>query len=347
MTPRSKRTTLGKLLTLLLAFSLFAAACGGGDDDDSADADDADNTTTETTDGDDAGDDDGDEDEGEQVAPTIDEPVEEETDEGPVFGGTLRVTTEAESDGLNPVANNFAVSAYLMAGPVFDPLFAYDATGAWIPYLAESAAPVEGTNSWQIKLREGVLFHDGTEMTADDAIAAFEAAASDPIISLAILPSYPAENRVEKIDEYTVQYNLIRQTAHFPVNLTGQLGFVPPASYIAAAAEDPSLDQEPIGQGPFRITNRQQDSSTLVEKFEDYWQGTDNIYLDAIEFLPITDTAIAAERVAAGYIDVIITSNPDAILTLRDADSVNTIENLLSGENDIMMNTAVPPFDDI
>ena len=63
--------------------------------------------------------------------------------------------------------------------------------------------------------------------------------------------------------------------------------------------------------------------------------------------MPITDTAIAAERVAAGDIDVIISSNPDAILTLRDAESDNTIENLLSGGERHHDEHGVPPFDDI
>ena len=141
-------------------------------------------------------------------------------------------------------------------------------------------------------------------------------------------PSFPAENRVEKVDDYTVQYNLLRPTAHFPTNLTSQLGMVPSASYIAAAAEDPTMDQMPIGQGPFKIVSRTQDDKTVVERNEDYWQGTDNIYLDGIEFLPITDAAIAAERVAAGDIDLVVTSSADAILTLRDAEGVSTIENL-------------------
>jgi len=335
---------LAKLLAALLAFTMIAAACGGEDDGDAGT--DAGGSDSAATAADDAADGDGD-----SVAPTITEPeAEEEAEEAepaPVFGGTLRVAMEAESDGINPVANNYAVSAYLMSFPIFDPLFAYDADGDWFPYLAESASPVEGTNSWQIKVREGVAYHDGSEMTADDMIAAFEAQLADPIISLAVAPSFPAENRVERIDDYTVQYNLLRQSAHFPIALTSQLGMIPPASYIAAAAEDPSMDQMPVGQGPFKLVSRTQDDRTVVERNEDYWQGTENIYLDGIEFLPITDTAIAAERVAAGDVDLVVTSNPDAILTLRDADSVNTIENIFSSENDIMMNTRAAPFDDI
>ena len=339
----SARTSLARLLALLLAFVMIAAACGGSDDsDDNA----ADTTSDSETGSDDSSDDDADD--GDSVVPTITAPEEEEVAEEEVQrGGILRVAMEADGDGINPVANNFANAASLMGGSIFDPLVAIDQNGNWFPYVAESASPVEGTNSWQVTLRQGVTYHDGSEMTADDMIAAFEAQLADPIISLAVAPSYPAENRIEKIDDYTVQYNLLRPSAHFPVNLTSQLGMIPPASYIAAAAEDPTMDQMPIGQGPFKIVSRTQDDKTVLERFDGYWQGTDNIYLDGIEFLPITDSAIAAQRVAAGDIDLVVTSSPDAILTLRDSDSVNTIENLYSGENDIMMNTRAAPFDDI
>ena len=56
----------------------------------------------------------------------------------PQFGGTLRVGTEAEADGLNPAANNFAVAAYIMTYPIFDPLTYFDKQGNWVPVLAES-----------------------------------------------------------------------------------------------------------------------------------------------------------------------------------------------------------------
>ncbi|MGB0996624.1 MAG: ABC transporter substrate-binding protein, partial [Acidimicrobiales bacterium] len=231
---------------MLLAFVVLAAACGGSDDNDDNAADTpSDSDSADTGSDDSSGDDDGGD--GDAVVPTITSPAEEAVAEEEIQrGGTLRVAMEADGDGLNPVANNFANAAYLMGQSIFDPLFSIDENGDWFPFLAESSSPVEGTNSWQVTLRQGVMYHDGSEMTADDMIAAFEAQLADPIISLAVAPSFPAENRVEKIDDYTVQYNLLRPSAHYPVNLTSQLGMIPSASYIAAAAEDPSMDQMPI-----------------------------------------------------------------------------------------------------
>lgn len=335
---RPARSKLLRLLAVLLAFVLIAAACGGDDDEDADVATDSGDSADGDTDG--AG-------EGQSVTPTVTVPESEPADAGPVSGGTLRVAVEAETDGLNPVANNFAVSAYLMAYTMIEPVAYYDADGNWFPWLAESFTPLDGNSSWQMKLREGIKFHDGSELDADDIIANFNGQLTDPLISLAVRPNFPAENQITKIDDYTVQYNLIRPSVHFPVNLTSQLGMVVPSEYVEAAAADGELHQEPVGTGPFKLESRTQDDVTVVVKNPDYWGGADNVHLDRIEFHIVTDTAIAAERVAAGDLDMLITSNPDAILTLRDAEGVVAIENLLSGENDIMMNTRKAPFDDI
>jgi len=350
MNARTRRRSPSRVLVFLIGFTLLATACGDANDAGGG-ASVADDSSGDVGDvGDDSSGDVDDDDDvsGQSVTPTIAPPPQEDVDPDEVVrGGTLRVAVEAEADGLNPVANNFATSAYLMGFSIMEPLAYFDDDGNWFPWLAESFTPIEGTNSWQVKVREGILFHDGSELDADDLIAGFEAQLADPVISLAVSPSFPAENPVEKIDQYTVQFNRAIPTAHFPANVTSQLGMIVPSEYIIAAAADPELNQAPIGTGAFRLVSRVQDDVTIVERNPDYWQGAENVPLDRVEFHPITDTAIAADRVAAGDLDLVITSNPDAILTLRESSSVNTIENLFSSENDIMMNTRAAPFDDI
>lgn len=352
--PRAARL---RLFAVLLALGLSAAACGGGDDSGSDEPDGGDTTTESDASGEEAdepadepaAEDAAEEDEGTLVAPEDTVPEAEEPAEGePRAGGTLRVAVEAESDGLNPSANNFAQSAYVMTATVFDPYAYFDPEGNWFPYLAESFTPNADNTSWQMKLREGVMFHDGSELDADDVIATFEAQLADPLISLAVAYRYPSEGAIEKIDDYTVQFNLARQEAAFPTTLHSQLGYPVPSEFVAAALEDESLNQEPPGTGPFMIESRTQDQVTVLTRFDDYW-GADQheIYLDRIEVYPITDTSIAAERLSAGDLDLTLTSSPEAILTLREADGVSTIENVRSGEDFAMLNTSKAPFDDI
>ena len=110
-------------------------------------------------------------------------------------GGTLRVAVEAESDGLNPAANNFSASAYVMAMPVIEPLAYWDIDGNWVPYLAESFTKIGDGSSWQVKLREGVRFHDGTELEADDVIATFQAQLANPVLARILRPRIPRRRR--------------------------------------------------------------------------------------------------------------------------------------------------------
>ena len=363
----------------LLAFALIAGACGGGDDGGAQPVERVETTeTTETAapaepvdSGDDAG---------EAPTTTASEPeaVDEQPEEPlvapvdttttttppadggtapevpsepePQFGGTLRVGVEAEGDGLNPAANNFAVSAYVMTYPIFDPVAYYDTQGRWIPYLAESFTKIGDGSVWQMKLRSGVRFHDGTDLDADDAIATFEAQVADPVISLAVRPFFVAENPIAKIDDLTVEFRLARPAASFPFFITSQLGMILPSEWLARALGDPTLNQFPVGQGPFMIESRVQDEKTVLVRNPDYWAADrTDIYLDRIEIEPITDTAIAAERLAAGDLDLMVTANAEATLTLREAkaEGVKTIENLRSSETFAVINSEKPPFDDI
>ena len=358
---RSHRTSRSAPFAILIALGLAAAACGGGGDGETAPdpgggqaevggetapAPEPEPETAPTTAQE--------EDQGELTAPTDTVPPEPElVEEAPQFGGTLRVGVEAEADGLNPTANNFAVSAYVMTFPVVEPVAYWDVDGNWVPHLAESFTKIGDGSSWQLKLREGISFHDGTELDADDVVATFQAQLASLVVSLAVRPNYSVDgvlkdDAIEKIDDYTVQFNPVRPFAFFPQTLTSQLGQILPAEWLARRAEDPSLDQMPIGTGPYMIESRTQDQSTVLVKNPDYWAADMvDAYLDRIEIYPITDSVVASERLIAGDLDIVITSSSEAILTLRDGDGVRTIENLRSSEDFAMLNVQVPPFDDI
>ena len=364
-------------LAAMLAVAVVAGACGGGGavgtepaaeaagetaapsvSEPSGEAP-APSSTEEASVGDGAtesGADEGEQHEGGQLTAPVDTVAPVGSDTGaeapaeiePQFGGTLRVAVEAETDGLNPAANNFAVSAYVMANPMFDPLVYWDTSGRWIPYLAESFTKVGDGSAWRMKLREGVRFHDGTALDADDVLATFEAQLADPIVSLAIIHLYDRDEPIVKIDDLTVEYQLAVPFAAFPGQLTNQLGMILPSEWLTLAHEDPTLNQRPVGQGPFMLESRVQDTRTVLVRNPDYWAADlIDVYLDRIEVYPITDSAIAAARLAAGELDMMITDNPDAILTLRDAEGVRTVENLRSGEHFAMLNTSKAPFDDI
>jgi len=370
---RSTRNPSARLLAGLLTLALVAAACGGGDGGEPPAPTAAETTETAApAEPADSGED--------ETAPTVAEPdateeqeeellvapvdtttttappadgeevVEAPAEPEPQYGGTLRVGAFAEGDGLNPASNAFSTPVYLMAHPVFDPLAYYDTGGNWVPFLAESWTKVGDGTSWQMKVREGVRFHDGTELDADDVVATFQAQLADPLISIAFRPGFHPTEPVRKVDDHTVEFVGVRPSAHLPNAFTSQLGMILPSEWLEQAAADPSLNQMPVGTGPFMVESRIQDEVTVLVRNPDYWAADlIEIYLDRIEVYPIPDSAVAAQRLIAGELDLIVVSETGAILTLRDAADrgVVTFENHRSDESMLLINAQSAAFSDI
>jgi len=370
---RSTRNPSARLLAGLLTLALVAAACGGGDGGEPPAPTAAETTETAApAEPADSGED--------ETAPTVAEPdateeqeeellvapvdtttttappadgeevVEAPAEPEPQYGGTLRVGAFAEGDGLNPASNAFSTPVYLMAHPVFDPLAYYDTGGNWVPFLAESWTKVGDGTSWQMKVREGVRFHDGTELDADDVVATFQAQLADPLISIAFRPGFHPTEPVRKVDDHTVEFVGVRPSAHLPNAFTSQLGMILPSEWLERAAADPSLNQMPVGTGPFMVESRIQDEVTVLVRNPDYWAADMvDIYLDRIEVYPIPDSAVAAQRLIAGELDLIVVSETGAILTLRDAADrgVVTFENHRSDESMLLINAQSAAFSDI
>lgn len=344
-----------RLLAILLTFGMLAAACGGSDSTAPDDDVETDSTTApagedapETTDADDDGEEPTDTTEPADDSIQTDTSGDSDADLEPVTGGTLRIGTEAEVDGINPTGSALSQPGLLMAQQVFDSLVRFDANDQWIPYLAESFTPNDDFTAWTMKLREGISFHDGTPLNSEAIRVNFETVIADPLVGLAVAPFFPAveEGALEIVDDLTVTFTLLDSRSDFPTSLTGQLGYVASPTWLEAAAEDPTLNQAPVGTGPFIFDSRTEDSVTRFVRNDDWWNGS--AHLDAIEFLPIPDPDVRANLLLEGGLDGLITTVISATQTVAEQD--DTIQNYLddTGEESFaMLNTSTAPFDDI
>lgn len=260
-------------------------------------------------------------------------------------GGTLRYGIEAETDGLNPTANRWAVAAYLMGQAVFDPLFRVDKDNKFHPYLLESATPSADFTTWDLKLRSGISFHDGTPLNSEAIKANLEASLADPLISLAIGDFFDLANPVEIVDDLTARIHMSGPNAHLPQYLVAQVGYIASPTWLAAAKANPDLNQEPVGTGPFTFESRVQDSSTTFVRNDDYWGG--KVKLDGIEFVIQTDPARRADQLLAGELDMLHTSDPATIELLRGEGDIKRYEQETGEEAFVMINSQGAPFDDI
>jgi len=309
----NRRGRLGRLSTALaVGMLLIATACGGGDD---------------------AGGPSGEGDQGPTGTPKP--------------GGKLRYGLEAETDGLNPTTNRFAISAYMMGGAVFDRLALRDKNFEVKPYLAESITPSDDYASWTVKLRSGVRFHDGEPLTSEALRVHVESFLTDPLVSIAAKPILAPSNQVEIIDELTARINLSGPNTRFPLYMTSQLGMIGSPKWLTAAKANPDLNQRPVGTGPFKYKSRVQDGSTTFVRNEDYWNKDVEVYLDEIEFVIQPDPARRADQLIAGELDAMHTSDPETVKQLRDEPGINTFEEGGGEEGFVMINAQSPPFDDV
>ncbi|SEG61500.1 4-phytase / acid phosphatase/peptide/nickel transport system substrate-binding protein [Nonomuraea solani] len=261
---------------------------------------------------------------------------------GPAQGGRLVYALSADANGFNPVTDQFAAQSYSMAGSIIEALVSVDANGDWKPYLAESLTPNKTYDEWTIKVRSGISFSDGMALTGDIVKANLEAQKVSPLTAAVFVPI----KSFELAGPMTVKVRLNQPWVAFPYYLTTQTGMIiPPASL-----NDPkAASLKPVGTGAFIFKEYVPDNRMVVTRNPRYWrQGLP--YLDEIEFRILPDSQTRAQTLEAGGIDAMGTARDEDITKFggqKDAYTVHRAQGMAVPEYMFMLNTAVPPLDDV
>ncbi|QYG91142.1 ABC transporter substrate-binding protein [Iamia sp. SCSIO 61187] len=278
-----------------------------------------------------------------------------------VRGGTVRYGIEAETaDGWCMQEAQLAISGILVARAIYDTLTAPNNEGEYVPYLAEAVEPNDDYTEWTITVREGVTFHDGSELTAEvvknnlDAYRGAEGGHSrSPLLFLFVLDNIES---VEVTGERDVTVTTKVPWVGFPAFLysSGRLGITAQAQLDNTE----SCQTDLIGTGPFMLES----PSDWVEgrefravKNPDYWQeapdGEPYPYLDELIFEPILESEQRLNALESDDIQMAHFSASDDIIALRDLTEAGTLrgyESTVNGEvTFIQMNQSRPPFDDV
>jgi peptide/nickel transport system substrate-binding protein len=191
----------------------------------------------------------------------------------------------------------------------------------------------------EFTLREGVRFHDGRALTADDVIASFgplrmwgatdagsrtlfantgigaQSKAPPPEVTGVARRTFPAFERMEVVDARTVRY--VNRTPD--VTLEGRLGRNVGAIVSSAALDAaPSwLDwaRRPIGTGPYRIVEFRPDQALILEAFDGHWLGRPP--LRSLRFVEVPETASRINGLLSGEYDFATDIPPDQIAAIE------------------------------
>ncbi|HKX02123.1 MAG TPA: ABC transporter substrate-binding protein [Methylomirabilota bacterium] len=258
-------------------------------------------------------------------------------------GGDLTFATEAEIASFDPRIGAWDNTAYLYARTVYDPLFTQAADGSIKPYLARSITPNPDYTQWTIALRPGVTFHDGSPFDAGTVKVNLDGVTRSPLTG----PFLFNVQSTRVIDPLTLLVTMYTPWVPFPSYLTNVLGYMCGLKQLA----DTSGRARPVGTGPFVFKEWVPGDHFTAVRNPAYWRPH-LPYLDSITFKSVTDPISRGNGLAAGDFDLMHsadTQNVADFLRRPGFAQVND-RNAVLGEPDqnfIMLNTAVPPLNDL
>lgn len=183
-------------------------------------------------------------------------------------GGTIRYGQIVPAGAIDPVkvADGGGVTMLSQFGENLV-LSAADLTAR--PVLAESWSPNKDGTVWTFKLRQGVKFHNGKTMTADDVVATFDRLANPDNGSnaLSVFSGMLSKGGTRKVDDYTVEFHLDVPNGSFPyaVSTDNYNAIIVPAEYPE------NFEATMIGTGPFKLEKYTPKVGASFVRNDDYW----------------------------------------------------------------------------
>jgi peptide/nickel transport system substrate-binding protein len=212
---------------------------------------------------------------------------------------TLRIGLAEDPDILDPTLARTYVGRIVFAA-FCDKLFDIDEKLNVVPQLALGYETAPDGLSVTIKLRANVKFHDGEKLDADAAKFSLERHMT--MSGSFRKPELAAVDRIDVVDPLTIKLALKTPFAPLIAQLTDRAGMM--VSPKAAKETGDKFGLHPVCAGPYKFVERVPQDRIVGEKFVDYW-NKDNVHIDRIVYLPITEDTVRLANLKSGSLDLI------------------------------------------
>jgi len=180
------------------------------------------------------------------------------------------------------------------------------------PELATSWEASDDFKTWDFKLREDVLFHDGTPMTSADAVASFEYHMTWATYAKLYV------DKVEAVGPHGLRFTLKLGSSEFPWLMADYDNVIMPKK----TPDEYKADTSAIGTGPFRLIESDNRRSMRGERFEQYWEAG-MPFIDEYEMV-LTDSQASLNGFRTGQFNVVTDFDPALADQYIGADGVLT-----------------------
>lgn len=250
---------------------------------------------------------------------------------------------------MEPIAGN-STNASRIQSNIFDQIvtrnFAEDPEGAELrPALATEWEQVDDL-TWRFTIREGVTFHNGDTMTAEDvafSISAERVWGEDALVPIGkrYTESFAS---VEAIDATTVEVKTTINDPNLPFRFLTPLGFVVPKDHYLEVGPD-AFGQNPIGTGPYKVTGYDAAGFIKLEAFDDYWGGTPPFA--SVEFRAVPEYSARIAGLVSGEFAMMADIPADEVETVQSYDGINYVARPIGNYVMVAYNTLqIPEFGD-
>ncbi|GAA0342693.1 oligopeptide ABC transporter substrate-binding protein [Bacillus carboniphilus] len=308
------------LMVMLLVLSIFLAACNSGDKEEGKTEDPG---TTENNDNDEKDEDSGD---------------EQPANDGPVKGGTLTYAMESEFEGLLDLAFYGIASDAEILGFINEGMYSYDENLQPIPWLADWTVSDDNLTYTFTLVQDDIKWHNGETLTMEDWVFALETIAHPDYTG----PRYNYVQNVVGAEEYhageadsisglvmsddkqTLEVTFTKAAIN---NLTNLWSYpMAKAAFesipVAEMEESDPVRKNPVGVGPFKVTNVLPGEAVEMVAHTDYWRGAPN--LDKV-IVKVIDGALTVGELETGNIHM-TAFHPSILEQVQALDNVEIVE---------------------
>ena len=267
-------------------------------------------------------------------------------DDAPQRGGTLRVAISQMAPSPDPVVTTFGTN-WMTASVACEGLFAVDANWQPQPMLADSFGYSSDGKTLTVKLRKGIKFHSGADMTSADAAASLNRFMNAAGIGASLKG---VVDSIETPDPATIVFHLKAPTPIVPGLLT-----ITQAVIMSKASLDGATPTVPVKQldctGPYQVTSFEPDQGVVLKRFGGYQSRTEpssaeagakHAWADEIDLKLEPEASVRRDSLLTGEVDIAtelptdfydaVEGNPDTQpIIIKNTQSLTVVFNTKQG----------------
>jgi peptide/nickel transport system substrate-binding protein len=251
-------------------------------------------------------------------------------------GTQITISPPADATTMDPGRSTQVLTVNYFVN-LYDTLTRWDASLKLQPGLATAWKNLNET-TWEVTLRPGVRFHDGSPLTAEDVKAVYE---RNTVPGKTVVQSgFATIEAIQIVNPATLRIVTKKPDPLMPVRMAQMGGYIYPARFVTDEGTK-ELARKPIGTGAYRFVSWSKDDQLVMEANRDWWGwGGKAPSVDRVVWKPIPDDFARLSALQRGEVDVITNVPPDEMKIVR------TLTVPATRTVTFWMNTTQPPLSD-